>query len=168
MGGKRVVTTVFEIVTGSLARHSVTVFEIVTGNPPSLARHSVTVTEIVAREMLTAPQGVASRSLSMEGVSRKAMSAQAMAGGSKSTEPAVSDPTPHATHAMGSNAAEPMSDPTPHAASVSDPTPHAASVPDPTGDCRDVRDEAKRANSNARCKNTYCFLLHDAFPSSKS
>jgi hypothetical protein len=31
----------------------------------------------------------------------------------------------------------------------------AATAPMPAGDCRDVRDEAKRANRNARCQNAY-------------
>jgi hypothetical protein len=36
------------------------------------------------------------------------------------------------------------------------------------GDCRNVRLDAKRANRNARCQKAYYFLLHDAFPTSKS
>jgi len=36
------------------------------------------------------------------------------------------------------------------------------------GDCRNVSYDAKRANRNARCQNAYRFLLHDAFPISKS
>jgi hypothetical protein len=35
-------------------------------------------------------------------------------------------------------------------------------------DCRSVRDDAKRANRNARCQNSYCFSLHGAFPTRSS
>ena len=36
------------------------------------------------------------------------------------------------------------------------------------GDCRGVRHNAKCADCDARCWNAYCFLLHDAYPISKS
>ena len=35
-------------------------------------------------------------------------------------------------------------------------------------DRRSVRDDAKRANRNARCQNTYCFLVHGGFAQSTS
>jgi hypothetical protein len=47
----------------------------------------------------------------------------------------------------------------------------SATMPAPTampGDCRNVRLDAKRESRNARCQNAYYFLLHDAFPTSKS
>ena len=34
--------------------------------------------------------------------------------------------------------------------------------------CRSVRDDAKRANCNARRQNTYCFLFHGGFAQSTS
>jgi hypothetical protein len=39
----------------------------------------------------------------------------------------------------------------------------ATAATTPAGDCRSVRDDAKRANRNGRCQNAYCFLLHGAF-----
>jgi hypothetical protein len=39
-----------------------------------------------------------------------------------------------------------------------------ASVTTAPGDCRGVRDDAKRANRNACRQNTYCSLLHGVFP----
>jgi hypothetical protein len=108
----------------------------------------------VASEVTTAAaHGVAAKSMSMEGV-REAVSAQCMATppmtnatvGSKSMEPA--EPSVPATT-------------TPTAMPATTPMPAAAATP--AGDCGSVRDNAKRANRNARCQNTYCFLLHGAF-----
>jgi hypothetical protein len=105
--------------------------------------------------------------------------ANATMGGSKSMEPVpapnvgkAAEPASVPAPNVGKAAESPVSAPTPEAAAVSAPTPKPAAVstptpapattPMPTGDCRDVRDEAKRANRNARCQNTYCFLLHGA------
>jgi hypothetical protein len=55
------------------------------------------------------------------------------------------------------------------AATASAAMPATATAPTAmTGDCRNVSHDAKRANRNARCQNAYRFLLHDAFPISKS
>jgi hypothetical protein len=74
-----------------------------------------------------------------------AMTAATM--GCKTMEPAETAPVPT------TSAAVPTAAPT---------TP---TVPTAFCDCRrDVRDDAKRAHGNARCQDTYCFLLHGAFP----
>jgi hypothetical protein len=44
----------------------------------------------------------------------------------------------------------------------------AASTATLSGECRDVRHHAERANRNARSQNSYCFLLHGAFPNRSS
>jgi hypothetical protein len=54
-------------------------------------------------------------------------------------------------------------------ASATTPTAGAASATTATtatlsGECRDIRHHAERANRNARCQNSYCFLLHGGSP----
>jgi hypothetical protein len=51
-------------------------------------------------------------------------------------------------------------------ASATTPTAAAASATTATlsGECRDIRHHAERANRNARCQNSYCFLLHGGSP----
>jgi hypothetical protein len=44
----------------------------------------------------------------------------------------------------------------------------AASTATLSGECRDVRHHAERANRDARSQNSYCFLLHGAFPNRSS
>jgi hypothetical protein len=152
VGGKRVVTGVRNTVTG---------------NSPSIARHSVTVTEIVASEVMTAAaHGVAAKYMSMEGV-REAVSARCMAT-PPMTNATIGEP---ASMSATTPTAMPTTTPTAMPATTTRPAttpmPAAASTT-PAGDCRSVRDDAKRANRNARCQNTYCFLLHGAFPISQS
>ena len=158
MGGKRVVTGVRNTVTG---------------NSPSITRHRVTVTEIVSSKVMTA----AAHSVTMERV-RNTMSAQCTA-------------TPPMTH-VGQATMEPTMEPTAMPAAAPTVKPGAVKTTKPTGmpaptampaaatampaaaptampgNCRNVRHDAKRANRNARCQNAYYFLLHDAFPISKS
>jgi hypothetical protein len=129
----------------------------------------VTVTDIVTSDMMTAAHGVAN-SMSMGSVSRKAMSAQAMAtppmaNATMSGKPMVSTASamPAATPAMkpGKSTAPAVKATASTApavkATASAPTAMspAATAPMPAGDCRDVGDEAKRANRNARCQNAY-------------
>ena len=136
MGGKRVVT-----------------------NSPRITDQRVTV--IVASELMTAAgHGVASKWMSVEGV-RVAVCAHCMAtpsmpnatmGSMEPTKPTrVSAATPMPTTSAVRTASTPMPASTPVPATT------------PVGDCRSVRDDAKRANRNARCQKTYCFLLHGAF-----
>jgi hypothetical protein len=144
----------------------------VTGNSPSIACHGVTVTDVVTSDMMTAAHGVAANSMSMGSVSRKAMSARAvatppMANATMSGKPMVSTASamPAATPAMkpGKSTAPAVKATASTApavkATASTPTAMppaaAATTPMPAGDCRDVRDEAKRANRNARCQNAY-------------
>jgi hypothetical protein len=98
--------------------------------------------------------------MSMGSVSRKAMSAQAMAtppmaNATMSGKPMVSTASamPAATPAMkpGKSTAPAVK----ATASTAPAVKATASTPMPAGDCRDVRDEAKRANRNARCQNAY-------------
>jgi hypothetical protein len=155
VGGKRIVTG---------ARNTVT------GNSPSMAHQSVTVTEIVASEVMTAAaHGVASKSMSS--VSAQPMTAQPMTaqpmtaqpmtkvgcaavGGKpmKPTAPAVKPSKPTATAVKATASTAPAVKATASTATTATPC-----------DCRSVGDDAKRANRNARCQNTYCFLLHGAF-----
>jgi hypothetical protein len=174
VGGKRVVTGVRNTVTS---------------NSPSIARHSVTVTEIVASELMTAAGYGMTRSMSMEGV-REPVSAQRVAAPAmtnptvgKSVEPTASmesaastvksgksmEPTTSAVKPTTASAMKPTTASTVKAATASATMPATATAPTAmTGDCRNVSYDAKRANRNARCQNAYRFLLHDAFPISKS
>ena len=70
------------------------------------------------------------------------------------SEPAsVPDPTPHA---MGSSKAATASVSATTTPTATTPLPATPTAPMPAAsDCRDVRDEAKRANRNARCQNAY-------------
>ena len=117
-------------------------------NSPSIGRHSV----IVTGELMTAAAGVATSWMSMVGV----------------TVAVCYMATPSMTNAtMGSmGPTEPPWVPTtPMPAASTVPT-TATPVPTataPAGDCRSVRNNAKRADRNARCKSSYCFLLHGAF-----
>jgi hypothetical protein len=134
----------------------------------------------MASEVMTAAaHGVASKSMSMEGVSRCAVSAQCMttppmtkvgratmggksmkptASAMPATTPAVKPSKPSASAVKTASTASTMKAATTTSATM--PTPTTA-MP---GDCRNVRLDAKRANRNARCQNAYYFLLHDAFP----
>jgi hypothetical protein len=127
---------------------------IVTGNSPSITRPSVTVTEVVA-SVVTAHR-VTSKSMSVVGV-RRAMRAQGM------TTPPVTNVCP-ATVDSKSMAAAPAV-PTTSAVPTTTAVPTASTA---SCDCRSVRDDAKRANRNARRQNTYCFLVHGGFPQSTS
>jgi hypothetical protein len=121
--------------------------------------------------MTVAVRGMTSKSVCMEGVSRKAVSAQCMAtppmphvgqapAGSKPMKPTA------AAQSMGSKptaSAKPM--PTPAAKSTPSPTtPTTATTATLSGECRGVRHHAERANRNARGQNGYCSLLHGRFP----
>ena len=121
------------------------------------------VTEIMGSELMTAAaHGVTSKSMSVVGVRRKAVSmatppmtnVPAATMGSKSmkataTAVATTSAVPTTTSAMPTTSAV--------------PTASTAFC-----DCRSVRDDAKRANRNARCQNTYCFLFHGGFAQSTS
>jgi hypothetical protein len=142
----------------------------VTGNSPSI---SVTVTEIVASKVMTAAShGVASKSMSMKAASRKAVTTPPMTHVGPATMTAASavkaaksaEPTASATMKPTASTVKAASTPTtmPTAATT---MPTAAT---PMGECRAVRHDTKRANRNARCQNTYCFLLHGAFPTRSS
>jgi hypothetical protein len=151
-------------------RVTTSVCEIVTGNPSSITGHCVIVTDIMGSELMTvAVRGMTSKSVCMDGVSRKAVSAQCMAtppmphvgqapAGSKPMKPTA------AAQSMGSMptpAAKPM--PTPAAKSTPTPTANTATTATLSGECGGVRHHAERANRNACCQNTYRFLLHGAF-----
>ena len=127
-----------------------------------MAHQSATVTEIVASEVMTAAaHGVASKSMSS--VSAQPMTAQPMtkvgcaAVGGKPMKPTATAVKP--------------SKPTATAVNPSKPTTTAVKATASTAtapcDCRSVGDDAKRANRNARCQNTYC-LPHEAFPTRSS
>jgi hypothetical protein len=83
----------------------------------------------------------------------KPSAAQSM--GSKSMKPTASAKPMPATAASA---------PTVAAASATTVAAASATTATPSGECRDVRHQAERANRNARCQNSYCFLLHGAFP----
>ena len=142
----------------------------------SIARHGVTVTDIVASEVMTATaQGVAIKSVSMESMGRITMTAQPMTGevscatvGSKSMEATASamnagksmeSAAASAAVKAGKAAASATMKATPATASTKKATPAtastvkapAAAAATSAGDCRDVRNEAKRANRHARC-----------------
>jgi hypothetical protein len=166
VGGKRVTTSVCETVIG---------------HPSSTTGHCVIVTEVMGSELMTAAaQGVTSKSMSVVGVSREAMRAQctttppmtnvghATMGSKsmKSTASAMPSATPAVKPGKPTAPAVKSTAPTPMPASA---TAMPASATTPTampGDCRGVRDDAKRANRNAGRKNAYCSLLHGVFPSS--
>ena len=107
------------------------------------------VTEIMGSELMTAAaHGVTSKSMSVVGVRRKAVS--------MATPPMTN--VPAAT--MGSKS---MKATAPVATTSAVPTASTAFC-----DCRSVRHDAKRANRSARCQNTYCFLFHGGFAQSTS
>jgi hypothetical protein len=140
-----------------------------------------------ASELTTAAGYGMTRSMSMEGV-REPVSAQRVAAPAmtnatvgKSVEPTASmesaastvksgksmEPT---TSAVKPTTTTPAVKATALAVKATATTPMpAASTPTTMpatatpGECRAVRHDAKRANRNARCQNTYCFLLHGAF-----
>ena len=62
----------------------------------------------------------------------------------KPSKPAATTPMPAAT--------------TPMPATSTPTTMPATAATTPAGDCRSVRDDAKRANRNGRCQNTLCPL----------
>jgi hypothetical protein len=111
--------------------------------------------------MTAAAHGVTSKSVCLRGVSRKAVSAQCMA----------TPPVPHAGQATVASAmpatpaAKPTAAPavkcTPPAASA---MPASAATPMPAGDCRGVRNDAKRANRNACHQNAYRSRRHGTLP----
>ena len=148
----------------------------VSGNPPGVAGYSVSMTGVLAREMMTAAHGVPSRPMSV----RVIVSAHMAMRGSKSMEPV---PAPGVGKAAESasvsapnvgKAAEPASVPatTPAAEPTAVSAPASVSAPAatsmPAGHCRNVRDEAKRANRNARCQDSYRSLHGALLPKSKS
>jgi hypothetical protein len=145
---------------------------------------SVTI-EIVASEVMTAgAHGVASKSMSMKGVSRRqAVSAQRMTTptmthvrpatmGGKPMKPAASAVKSSASAVKAGKSMEPTAAASTVKATASTSTVKAAATASTVtttssvtaGDCRDVRHEAKRAHRDARCQNAYCFPLHVAFP----
>ena len=110
---------------------------------------------------MTAPPMTEVGRATMDGKSMKPTATAVKAGKSTTAMPATtpaaptvkpSKPTAPAVKSTASAMATPATTPMPAAASTT-----------PAGDCRSVRDNAKRANRNARCQNTYCFLLHGAF-----
>ena len=143
VGGERVVTSVCEIVTG---------------NPPSMTGHCVVVTEIMgsvtaaahdvrvrpavsARCMATPPmthvgQATVGKSAAMPATASTVISS------SKPTAPAVKS-TASAVKSTASTSASAFAAP---------------------GDCRSVRDDAKRANRNACRQNAYRSLRHGTLP----
>lgn len=153
--------------------------EIVTGI------NCVIVTKIMGSELVTvAAHRVTSNSVCVQAVRRKAMSAQRVATpstphvgratvGSKSVKPtaaATVNPSKPATPAVKS--AEPttpaLKSTEPATAVKATSTSTTTAAASSSGKCGDVRNDAQRAHSNAGRQNAYCFLLHDAFPSSKS
>ena len=105
------------------------------------------VTEIMGSELMTAAaHGVTSKSMFVVGVRRVSMATPPMT----NVRPAT----------MGSKS---MKATAPVATTSATPTTSTAFC-----DCRSVRDDAKRANRNARCQNTYCFLFHGGFAQSTS
>jgi hypothetical protein len=117
--------------------------------------------------MTTAAHAVTSKSVCMHAASRKAVTTPPMTHvgpatmGTKSMKPTAS--AVKAAKSMEPTASAKSMKPTAStvkAASTPTTMPAAAT---PMGDCRSVRDDAKRANRNARCQNTYCFLLHGEF-----
>jgi hypothetical protein len=172
VGGERVATSVFQIVTG---------------NSPRMTGHCVIVTEIMRSELMTAAaHGVTSKSVCVS----PAVSAQCMATppmthvghattGGKSMKPTAStvnaaksmEPTASAmpttpaapTVKSGKTTAAAVKSTTSTAPAVK-PT---ASTPRP-GDCRDVRHDAKRAHRKACRQNAYRSFLHGTIPSRSS
>jgi hypothetical protein len=118
--------------------------------------------------MTAAAHGVTSKSVCLRGVSRKAVSAQCMA----------TPPVPHAGQATVASAmpatpaAKPTAAPavkcTAPAVKSTAPTasamPASAATPMPAGDCRGVRNDAKRANRNACHQNAYRSRRHGTLP----
>jgi hypothetical protein len=109
--------------------------------------------------------------MSVVGVPREAVGAQCMATppmtnmgraavGNKAVTAATAMPTtPTASTVKRSKPTAPAVTTAPA------PTAMSASATTMPGDCRGVRDDAKRANRNAGRKNANCFLvLHDALP----
>jgi hypothetical protein len=160
----------------------------VTRNSPRITGHRVTVTEIVASELMTAAGYGMTRSMSMEGV-REPVSAQRVAAPAmtnatvgKSVEPTASmesaastvksgksmEPTTSAVKPTTASTMKPTTASTVKAATASATMPTATAPTAMPSDCRSVRDDAKRANRNARCQNTYCFLFHGGFAQSTS
>ena len=115
------------------------------------------VTEIMGSELMTAAaHGVTSKSMSVVGVRRKAVS--------MATPPMTN--VPAAT--MGSKSMKATAPAVATASAVPTTTSAVPTASTAFCDCRSVRDDAKRANRNARCQNTYCFLFHGGFAQSTS
>ena len=149
VGGKRIATSVCEIVTG---------------NPPGISVHCVIVTEIMgtaaahgvtmsAQCMATPPMthvGQATMEPTMESTAMPA-TAPTVKPAVKTTKPAMPAPT----------AAMPAAATAMPAAATAMPAAAATAMP---RDCRHVRHDAKRAHRNARCQNSNRSLLHGTFP----
>jgi hypothetical protein len=157
--GEFVLSELVLILSGKLIVTSVC--EIVTGNPASIAGHCVIVTEIcvIVTEIMRSVTGKCCMRV------RPAVRARCM-----TTPPMthVGQATMVATAMPAATSAVKRGKPT---ATASTPTPAASTSAAPVaapGDCRSVRDNAKRAHRNTGRQNAYCSLLHDAFPTSKS
>jgi hypothetical protein len=129
---------------------------LVAGNSPSIARHSVTVTDIVGSDVMAAGAHGVAGNMPVEGVSRaQAMATPPMTNATMSSKPMVSTASamPAAAVKSGKSTAPAL------IATASTPTAMPAATATPASvsarDCRDVRDETKRANCNARCQNAY-------------
>ncbi len=107
---------------------------------------------------MTAPPMTEVGRATMGGKSMKPTAPAVKAGKSTTAMPAT---TPAAPTVKPSKPT--ASTPTPMPAASTPTTMPATAATTPAGDCRSVRDDAKRANRNARCQNSYCFLLHGAF-----
>jgi hypothetical protein len=138
VGGGRVVTSVCEIVTG---------------NPPSMTGHCVVVTEIMG-SVTAAAHGVRVR----PAVSARCMATPPMTHVGQATMVATASAMP-ATASTVKCSSKPATAVT--TAPVTTAT--SASVAAP-GDCRSVRDDAKRANRNACRQNAYRSLRHGTLP----
>jgi len=130
---------------------------------PSVPVAERVVVEMISTELVPARKPVVSTNVALTEMS------SAVVGAGKMTSTDVT--TPEVSTAMAT--ATPVSTTmttttvTTTAMAATTVTTTAMAAATPMGECRAVRHDAKRANRNARCQNTYC-LPHEAFPTRSS
>ena len=139
------------------------VCEILTGNPAGIAGHCVIVTEIcvIVTEIMRSVTGKCCMRV-RRAVRARCMTTPPMTHGGQATMVASAMPATASTVKSSSKPAARVKSTAPTSASAS------ASAFAAPGDCRSVRDDAKRANRNAGRQNSYRSLGHGTLPTRNS
>ena len=126
------------------------------------------VVEMISTELVPARKPVVSTDVALTEMSSAVVDAGKMTSADVTTpevSTAMATAAPVSTTMTASGVATAMTTTTVTTTTV---TTTAMAAATPMGECRDVRHDAKRAHRNAYRQNTYCFLLHDAFPNRSS